>query len=103
MMPGYQMLAALAVIFAAYAVQEIVFTEDGDAPRIDRPAPAANGAAPAPDRAAPAPDRATMDQAEDQAEDQVGDQAGEQAGEQAGRKPSPAAMSVPAAAKEFEI
>jgi hypothetical protein len=73
MMPGYQMLAALAVIFSGYAVQEFVFApEDCDAPKIDRPA-----------LSAPAADRAAM--------------------ERAGRKPGPAVMSVPRAAAEFEI
>ncbi|MEX1109946.1 MAG: hypothetical protein WEC00_13630 [Dongiaceae bacterium] len=72
-MPGYQMLAALAVIFAGYAVQEFVFAaEDPNASKIDRPA-----------LSAPAADRAAM--------------------EQAGRKPDPAVTSVPTAAPEFEI
>ena len=73
MMPGYQMLAALAVIFAGNAVQEYVFTtEERDVPRIDRPAPSA-----------PAADRAAM--------------------AQAGRASNPAMTSVPPAATEFEI
>jgi hypothetical protein len=73
MMPGYQMLAALAVIFAGYAVQEFVFTsDDSDPSKIDRPAVSA-----------PAADRAAT--------------------EQAGRKPDPAVMNVPTAATELEI
>lgn len=49
MMPGYQLLAALAVIFAGYAVQAFVFTtDDHTTSRIDRPAVSA----PAADRAA---------------------------------------------------
>lgn len=45
MKPGFRMLAALAVIYAGYAVQEFVVTAYRDAPRTDRPAPAADGTA----------------------------------------------------------
>jgi hypothetical protein len=73
MMPGYQMLAALAAIFAGYAVQAFVFTiDDSDPSRVDRP----TASAPAADRAAT---------------------------EQAGRKPDPAVMNMLTEATELEI